>query len=76
MAALVLSGVVYAFLQRGKGTSFRARIATARVRLYEQRWRLSLALLPLSSVEDGCSFNTKVLNTYTSSDETERWQVL
>ena len=71
MAALVLSGVVYAFLQRGKETSFRARIATARVRLYEQRWQLSLALLAFIVCGGWVFFNTKVLNTYTSSDETE-----
>ncbi|MBK9183775.1 MAG: hypothetical protein IPM83_11795 [Ignavibacteria bacterium] len=44
---------------------------TGSVRLCEQRMAaVTLLFLPLSSVEVG-SFNTKVLNTHTSSDETE-----
>ncbi|HLP27783.1 MAG TPA: hypothetical protein VK147_04020, partial [Candidatus Didemnitutus sp.] len=71
LAALVISGLVYAFVQRGKETSFRSRLATARVRLIEQRGKISIAILAFLLCGGWVYYNTKIVNTYTSSDEDE-----
>lgn len=72
---LVLCFVVYAFYVRGKETDFSHRVKTAKRLLIKNRLGLLFSLVAFFICGGFVYYNTKVLNTYKSSDEAEKEQV-
>ncbi|MCD6063311.1 MAG: hypothetical protein K0R82_1222, partial [Flavipsychrobacter sp.] len=72
---LLLSYVIYAFYIRGKENAFASRIKFAGQVLRRNIAVLSVAAVAFIVCSGFVYYNTKVLNTYESSDEAERKQV-
>lgn len=72
---LLLSYVIYAFYIRGRENAFAARLKYAGVVLRRNMMVLSVAAIAFIACSGFVFYNTKVLNTYESSDEVERKQV-
>ncbi len=72
---LLLCFVSVAFYIRGKEQQFKYRLAKAKVQLAKNRTAIAISLLLFTLCSSFVYYNTKVLNTYDSSNEQENKQV-
>ncbi|WP_276133714.1 ABC transporter permease/M1 family aminopeptidase [Polluticoccus soli] len=75
LCVLLVSYVIYAFYIRGRENAFAARVKYAGHVLRRNLAIVSVAAIAFIACSGFVFYNTKVLNTYESSDETERKQV-
>ena len=67
--------VIMAFYIRGKESEFKNRLSAAKKYLSRNKMAFSLSILAFLLCSGFVYYNTKVLNTYDSSDQTEKNQV-
>lgn len=72
---VVLCFIILAFYVRGKETEFKDRIITARKSLVENKIPFAISVFAFLLCSGFVYYNTKILNTYVSSDQEERNQV-
>ncbi|WP_306349948.1 M1 family aminopeptidase [Flavobacterium sp. '19STA2R22 D10 B1'] len=73
--SIILCFVCVAFYTRGKETSFKNRLKTAKRRLQKNGIALTVVIVAFIGCAGYVYYNTKVLNTYVSNDDVENMQV-
>jgi ABC-2 type transport system permease protein len=72
---VILCFIIIAFYIRGKESEFKNRLVAAKNNLYKNKVGFGISILAFALCSGFVYYNTKVLNTYDSTDQTEKNQV-